>query len=120
MIKWLLHNILQSLWNEGKETRKFSSEVSPVTSWQGKPNIFEEKINKTSYNYAESLDEESSKWYKKKLCVIGIAVNYMEEALSVHRIIYFAYQGLTSNTFSEDFANVINEWPHIGYFFPKF
>ena len=85
MITLLLHNILQSLWNEGKETRKFSSEVSPVTSWQGKPNIFEEKINKTSYNYAESLDEESSKRYKKKLCLIGIAVKYMEEALIVHR-----------------------------------
>ena len=32
-------------------------------------------------------------------------------------IIYFAYQRVTNNTFLEDFANVINEQPHIGYFF---
>ena len=42
-------------------------------------------MKKTMYNYAESLDEESSKRYKEKLCLIGIAVNYIEEALTVHR-----------------------------------
>ena len=42
-------------------------------------------MNKTMYNYAESLDEESSKRYKEKLCLIVIAVNYIEEALTVHR-----------------------------------
>ena len=41
-------------------------------------------MNKTLYNYAESLDEELPKQCKEKLCLIGIAVNYMEEALIVH------------------------------------
>ena len=42
-------------------------------------------MNKTLYNYAESLDEEPCKRYKKKFCLIGIAINYMEEVLIVHR-----------------------------------
>ena len=50
-------------------------------------------MNKTLYNYAESLDEESSKRYKEKLCLIGIAISYMEEALIVHRDHLFCVSG---------------------------
>ena len=34
-------------------------------------------MNNTLHNFAEGLDEESSKRYKEKLGLIGIAVNYM-------------------------------------------
>ena len=50
-------------------------------------------MNKSLYNYAESLDEESSKRYKEKFCLIGIAISYMEEVLIAHRDNLFYVSG---------------------------
>ena len=50
-------------------------------------------MNKTIYNYAESLDEESSKQYKEKLCLIDIAVNYIEERLTLQMEHLFCVSG---------------------------
>ena len=50
-------------------------------------------MSKSLYNYAESLDEESSKRYKEKLCLIGIAISYMEEVLIAHRDNLFCVSG---------------------------
>ena len=50
---------------------------STVSSWQGQLNILEENTNKTLYNHAESLDEESYKRYKEKLLLTDAAVNYL-------------------------------------------
>ena len=50
-------------------------------------------MNNTLHNFAEGLDEESSKRYKEKLCLIGIAISYIDEALNVDRDHLFCVSG---------------------------
>ena len=78
-----------------RENKHANSVARSVHSYKltGATKHFGGKMNKTLYNYAESLDEELPKQYKKKLCLIGIAVNYMEEELIVLRDHLFCISG---------------------------